>query len=249
VRAKRCTAARSELSSMRVPNVKALAAPAAAPTVRVMAERWRASRVDVSENTALQHRSAVGNMLPLIGNRPIDSLTVADVAELVAKLSETRKRETVRKTLMALAMILDFAGVQPNPARDKIQVKLPRERKKEIVPPLAAHVEAAYRLLPTRYRLPLIVIDATGMRLSEVELLTWGDVDEPRGRWRISMGVAKTKRARWVHVQPVVFGAVMELVPRDDRTPDRIERQGPAPFSTVDHNFRARVVALRRAVR
>jgi hypothetical protein len=30
---------------------------------------------------------------------------------------------------------------------------------------------------------------------------------------------------------------------------DWIERQGPAPFSTVDHNFRARVVALRRAVR
>jgi integrase len=122
---------------------------------------------------------------------------------------------------MALAMILDFAGVTPNPARDKIHVRLPRERKTEIVPPLAAHVEAVNRLLPPRYRLPLVVIDATGMRLSEVELLTWGDVDEPRARWRISMAVAKTKRARWVQVPPFVFDAVMELVPRDDRTPGR----------------------------
>jgi hypothetical protein len=74
-----------ELSAMRVPNLAALEQPAAAPTVAQVAERWKASRVDVEENTRLQHRSAVGNMLPLIGNRTVDSLTVADVAELVAE--------------------------------------------------------------------------------------------------------------------------------------------------------------------
>jgi integrase len=201
-----------------------------------MAERWRASRVDVSENTALQHRSAVGNMLPLIGNRPIDSLTVADVAELVAKLSETRKRETVRKTLMALAMILDFAGVQPNPARDKIHVRLPREAKTQIQPPTAAQVLEVHRLLPARYRLPLLVLDATGMRLGELEGLTWGDVDEQRGRWRVTAAVAKTSRARWVSVPPSVFDAVTALVPRDDRTPGRRVFQGFA-----SDNFRTAI--------
>jgi integrase len=59
------------------------------------------------------------------------------------------------------------------------------------------------------------------MRVGEVEQLTWGDVNEPRGRWRVSQAVSKTRRGRWVNVPPEVFGAVLELCPRDDRSPDR----------------------------
>jgi integrase len=62
-------------------------------------------------------------------------------------------------------------------------VKLPREERREVQPPIAAHVEAVVCLLPTRYRLPALVLDATGMRIGELEALTWGDVDEPRQRW------------------------------------------------------------------
>ena len=137
------------------------------------AARWQASRVDASENTKLQHRSAVRAMLPHIGTRRVDSLTSADVAELVGKLSETRKRETVRKTLLALAMTLDHAGVSPNVARNKVAVRLLREDKHEIVPLTAEHVLAVHRLLPPRYRLPLLVLDATAMRLGELEGLRW----------------------------------------------------------------------------
>jgi integrase len=56
------------------------------------------------------------------------------------------------------------------------------------------------------------------MRVGELEQLTWGDVDEPRGRWRVSAAVAKTRRARWVLVPPVLFAAVTALVAREDRT-------------------------------
>ena len=38
---------------------------------------------------------------------------------------------------------------------------------------------------------------------------------EPRGRWRISAGVAKTGAARWVTPPPVLFEAVTALLPRD----------------------------------
>jgi integrase len=93
--------------------------------------------------------------------------------------------------------VLDHAGVSPNPARDKVHVRLPREERREPQPPTAEHVEAACGLLPRSYRLPLLVLDATGMRLGELEALTWGDVDERRGRWRVSAAVSKTRRARW----------------------------------------------------
>jgi integrase len=127
----------------------------------------------------------------------------------------------VRKTVTVLAMVLDHAGITPNPARDRVHVRLPREDRPEIVPPATEHVEAANRLLAPAYRLPLLVLEATGMRVGELEALTWGDGDEPRGRWRVSRTVAKTGRARWVNVPPVLFAAVGERSPRDDRHPDR----------------------------
>lgn len=77
---------------------------------------------------------------------------------------------------------------------------MPREERRELQPPTAEHVEAVVRLLPTRYRLPALVLDATGMRIGELEGLTRGDVDEPRQRWRVSGTVAKTGRPRWVPV-------------------------------------------------
>ncbi len=64
------------------------------------------------------------------------------------------------------------------------------------------------------------------MRVGELEQLTWGDVDEPRGRWRVSAGVSKSGAARWIEVPPVLFEAVTALVPREDRTPTRPVFQG-----------------------
>jgi integrase len=105
-------------------------------------------------------------------------------------------------------------------------VKLPREEKRHLEPPTAEHVKAVVRLPPKQYRLPTLVLDATGMRLGELEASTWGDVDEPWQRWRISASAAKTGRARWVPVPPVLFEAVTRVVARDDRTPQRCVFQG-----------------------
>jgi integrase len=186
-----------ELAAMRVPDVSLLAEPEASPTLAEVAARWQESRVDVSENTRLQHRSAIRAMVPLIGSRPIDKLTIADANDLIANLAAAgRKRETIRKTVFALGMVLKYAGHGWTEA-EKEQIRLPRGERAEIVPPSAEHVLAVHEVLPARYRLPLLVLDATGMRLGELEGLTWGDVDEPRGRWRVSAAVSKTKTGRW----------------------------------------------------
>jgi hypothetical protein len=58
--------------------------------------------------------------------------TAADVADVVAALHAAgRKRETIRKSVTALAQVLDFAGVKDNPARDRVHVRLPREEREE----------------------------------------------------------------------------------------------------------------------
>jgi integrase len=146
---------------------------------------------------------------------------VSHLAELVAELTANGlRKQTIRKTVSVLAMILDHHGVQPNPARDR-RVRLPREERRELTRPRAEHVLAVHAALPRSYRLPLLVLDATGMRVGELEAFAWGNVDERRGRWRIRASVAKTGAARWVTPPEPIFAAFSALVPRDDRTPER----------------------------
>jgi integrase len=210
-----------ELAARRAPNLTSLETATRAATVAEAYERWRVSRVDVSKATAIYQRSAIRRAKSLLGRR-VDEITAADVAQLVGELAAAGKaRETIRKTVTVLAMVFDHASVVPNPARDKVRVRLPREDRSEIQPPSAEHVEAVVHLLAPGYWLPLLVLDGTGMRVGELEQLTWGDVDEPRGRWRVSRTVAKTGYGRWIAVPPALFAAVLELCPRDDRHPDR----------------------------
>jgi integrase len=163
---------------------------------------------------------ALGRILPRLGDQAVDRIDAQLVASLVADLHEAGlRKQTIRKTVSDLAMVLDHARVQPNPARDRLTVRLPREERRQVEPPSADHVEAVARLLPSRYRLPLLVLDATGMRVGELEALSWGDLDKPRGRWRIA--TSKTGRPRWVTPPPLLLEAVLALCPRDDRHPDR----------------------------
>jgi integrase len=205
-----------ELAAMRVPDLGLLGhEPVRARTLREVAERWRLSRVDVADGTAQTHKVNLGRILPVLGDRAIATITPDDVAGLVVELSGLR-RETLRKTLTTLAQIFDYADIQPNPARDK-RVRLPQEDRLEVNPPSADQVTAVYGAVPSAYRLALLVLDATGMRVGELEALTWGDVDEQSGRWRVTQATAKTNTARWVPVPEIIFEAVVDLLPREDR--------------------------------
>lgn len=215
-----------ELAAMRVPVLSTLTEKPSQPlTLAIAAERWRASRVDVSVGTMQTYRVAINRLLSRLGDTAIAEIDAPAVAALVAELHEAKlRKQTIRKTVSVLAMILDHEGVQPNPARDRLTVKLPREERRIVEPPTAEHVEKVVRLLPARYRLPALVLDATGMRVGELEALTWGDVDEPRARWRIA--TSKTGKPRWVYPPDVLFAAVVALVARDDRVPERPVFQG-----------------------
>jgi integrase len=217
-----------ELAAMRVPRLS-LDSTTDARTVEAVAAAWQASRVDVAEGTAATHRVNLRRILPVLGDRDLGSIEPFDVAALVSHLHEGGlKRESIRKTVGTLAMVLDFAGRtgERNPARDRLTVKLPYETREEPKPPTAEQVLAVYGLLPRAYRLPLLVLDATGMRVGELEALTWGDVDEARLRCRVSRAVAKTGQGRWVAVPEPLFRAVVSLVPREDRTPEPPGFQG-----------------------
>jgi integrase len=178
------------------------------------------SRVDLAKNTRTRHGVELKLILPVLGTRRLDELTPADVAEFVATLvAEGYARGTIRKTLQTLAMVLDDAGVTPNPARDR-HVRLPREEPEEINPPPAAHLEAVYRLLPSKHRLAFLFLDWSGARVSAIDLTLVSDYDEPRRRVRLRAATTKSRRALWIELHPVLADALEhELGPREDRDP------------------------------
>src|SRR6266536_2909868 len=107
-----------ELAAMRVPG-RALADAVAFPSVREVATRWQATRVDVADGTLQTYRVALGRVLPRLGDMAIDDIDAQSVAALVADLHAAGlKKQTIRKTVSVLAMVLDHARIDPKPARD-----------------------------------------------------------------------------------------------------------------------------------
>ena len=146
-----------ELAARRVPNLASLETETRARTLAEACERWRASRVDVSEGTRVLHRVALARVTPLLGQRRVDELTVEHVNELVTHLSAAgKKRETIRKSVKYVAAVLEEEAVDPNPARSK-RIRLPHEEpgrarsagrgaRRGGLPPAAACLPAAAAL-------------------------------------------------------------------------------------------------------
>jgi integrase len=65
------------------------------------------------------------------------------------------------------------------------------------------------------------VLEATGVRVGELEAARVGDLDEHRKAWLIRAAVAKTRRPRWARLPDDMYQVVFDrLPPREDRDPD-----------------------------
>jgi hypothetical protein len=129
-------------------------------TVDAWFRRWIDSRIDVEEKTKKLDTDAADRFKALIGELEVSELTLADVQEAVAKLADELEPTTVRKYLSLLRLALDFAGVEPNPARDR-RLRVPKPVKAERDPPSASDVLAILERVPDRLRLALVTNEQT----------------------------------------------------------------------------------------
>ena len=213
----------SELAAMRVPDLSTLdRKPAQTTTLADAAAAYRTSRIDIAEATRVNIGTSLNLILGVLGaGRRVERFTPQEIADAVSQLHASGyKRETIRKAVTHLACVFDFAGVSPNPVRDKLRVRLPRGEIREPEPPSADHVEAVYRLLPSKHRLALLWLDWSGARVSSIDTILIGDYDEPRSRIRLRAATSKTGRALWVDLPDVLAEAIERtLPPREDRDP------------------------------
>ena len=116
---------------MRVPDLSAISRePAQAPTLADAVAAYRASRIDIAENTHVNIGTSLntitGRLTPRVRSTPSRPQEIADaVAELHASGS---KRETIRKAVTQLACVFDFAAVEPNPCATSFACVFPAAR-------------------------------------------------------------------------------------------------------------------------
>src|SRR5262249_7704956 len=142
---------------------------------------------------------AVRSHLDALGElRGLDpqAITPSHIQTWIASLE--MKPASVSRYLATLRSLLDFAGVEPNPARSE-HVRLPRNERRPVEPPSATEVEKIIATVPRRWRLALRVLAETGLRAGELHGLEWADVDEAGSRFRIKGGKTHAAR-RWVPV-------------------------------------------------
>ncbi len=122
--------------------------------------------------------------------------------------------------MIAARLLLDFAGCDPNPARDA-KVKLPKQVREEPQPPSAEHVLAILDALGKKWRLMFVTIEQGALRLEAAAQLKWGDVDVAGLRLRLPRSATKRDKARWIYLPEWLMQAIEQTCPLDDRVPER----------------------------
>jgi integrase len=213
-----------ELAAQRVPDLSLLALEQPKmPTLAEAVQRWRDSRIDVDEGTRTNDGVNTDRLFrhdrSLAGLR-LDQLDHERWAGLFAEMAKTYKRGTLKKSKEAFSMVYDHFGVDPNPVRDP-RVKLPHDEERDLIVPLAIHVEAVAAVLTPEHLLPFLMIDWTGLRLTALERAKVQDLDEHRRALLARRSIAKNKKPIWNELHDVLFNAVVaQLPPREDRDLD-----------------------------
>lgn len=207
-----------EIAAGRNP-ADALRAMTQKPVVRTFAEwadAYRTSRVDLASETTKNLVSHLKAMTAFDDCDPA-SITPADVQQWIGGL--TLKPASMRRYLATLRAVLDFAGIDSNPARSE-HVRLPREERTVVDPPTAADVDAIIATVPSCWRLALRTLEQTGMRVGEAG--AWSGATSTK-RARVSelrTGRPRSPR-RWVAVPEWLMVEIAATCPREDRTAER----------------------------
>lgn len=231
-------------------------------TVLEAAEAFVDSRADASPATIKIYRQAI-RTLGGLGALQVDAVTIEDIRAWVKSTSATRKPSTTRKYLDVLRSIFDDAGREApdNPARSK-KVRVPKAKPEEIVPPSFDHVMAILETVSPKYRLHVDILEATGVRISELLGLRWGVMDFLTGGFLVAHGETKgnTKGRRFVPLPPHLLSAIDALLPVEDRDPSarifegtdqsvRLAIGRACKFARIPHfsphDFRHRWISLR----
>jgi integrase len=214
-----------EMAAVRVPDLSALDDSPRTPPFHEAGEEWLASRIDVAENTRKRIRNDIARVVranPQLGRKPLDRWEPEDVVAVILELVARKYSPgTTALTHQTMVSIFKHFRIEPNPARDQI-VKLPRRGQVHIPPPLADHVEQVAEVIsPVKYVLPLLMLDASGVRVAALLATELGDVDETSRVIRVRVDVNGKQKYQHLRFEEELFDVFLATLPaRGQRDPD-----------------------------
>lgn len=166
-----------------------------ADSLASLAERYMASRVDAAPKTRESLQVSIDLITHRWGSLPPAAITPEDVVEWITELQtkgpDAPRRDhkrprplkpgTIKLRVLALRQVLDYGVVAPNPTRDP-RVKLPRQTNGRRRLPSSSVLAGVRASLSEERRQLFDVLEHGGLRIEEACSLTWGQVDQRRGR-------------------------------------------------------------------
>ena len=183
-------------------------------------QQWIDGTHNLKPSTRDTYQRHGRSLAKVIGDRDPTRFDWKDCRDLVTNLVERGLApRTVKAYIDTLKLVLDFADVKPNPARDR-RVKLPRQPAKQPRIPSRAHIRAIRTHLLQHLLIPFDTLEATGIRAGELNNLTWADLDTAESRARIAQGKTASAR-RWVQLPPALTHQINATRPPGDIATER----------------------------
>jgi integrase len=212
-------------------------------TFATVSARWRErfeTMVAVGERrvrTLDSHRYHLEHhLLPSLGRRRIATITVDDIADLIRGLvAQGRAPRTIAGALGTLGSILRYAlrrgYITDNPLPRLEAGERPRPAPR---PQRALGQEEIARLLSVcapRYRLLIVTALYTGMRISELLALSWGDVELRAGVIHVRAQLSRAQHDLPAErVAPKTKATIRDIPVVDQLAALLCERQRTTPF-------------------
>ena len=204
---------------------------AAAPTfaetadkvIALHAESWR----DGGKSEKQWRASLRTYACPAIGNKPVGSITSADVLELLMPIWAT-KRETARRVRQRIGQVFLYAiaaGLRPdNPAGDALAAALPAATGTATKhQPALPHAEVAQALARIREsgagqsaKQALLFAVLTASRSGEVRGARWDEIDIRSRTWTIPGSRMKTGIEHRIPLSNAAMGLLVTATPLKD---------------------------------
>ncbi|MEN8720583.1 MAG: integrase arm-type DNA-binding domain-containing protein [Oceanococcaceae bacterium] len=178
-----------------------------------VARRWFADEIEPLSET---YRTAIlakldKDVLPYLGKRPMESITVPEVRDVLLRIKARGAEETARRVRVLIGQIFRYAARQGITERDPTQA-LKGERRTKPVKHFAALTEApdvarlvrdihSYRGTPT-VRALLRLSALLFQRPGELRTMQWPEINWEAAQWRYVVSKNKRHTAR-THIVPL----------------------------------------------
>ncbi|MCY4514346.1 MAG: integrase arm-type DNA-binding domain-containing protein, partial [Candidatus Tectomicrobia bacterium] len=181
------------------PNVPTFA-EAAETVIELHKDTWKNGG-----KSAAQWRSSLRDyVMPKLGKRRVDTITTADVMNVLMPIW-TKKQETARRVRQRISAIMKWSVAQghrqDNPAGDAISEALPKNGNSRKHQRALPYTEVASAIATVRQsgagattRLAFEFLVLTAARSGEVRLATWDEVDLEAATWTVPAERMKAKR-------------------------------------------------------